>query len=233
MRKLILFVFTLMLLPLVVAATYSQNSVADIKHPVRVNDGLPSSAANCNISIYYPNGTTFIPFGNMTISDDNNYFNYTLNTSQTTIIGTYLYDVTCVDGSFNATDTFSFLINLGGVEPTEERTGAITRGVYFVFIIGLVLFLAFLFSRTKLPVKLTLLLLSGLSFLIALNLIFLDLQDAVVNPAVVGFFSSFTAISFYIYWGIGMAIGIIWIFALIMTWVDKRNRDTMRNFGYG
>lgn len=226
-----LFLLLFLIIPLVNALTFEQNQEANIRHAVRVNDGIPSTNANCNITISYPNGTLLVDVDSMSISSNSNYFNYTLNTTQTSIKGEYDYEITCVDGNLNATESFSYLVNYGGIEPTEARTDSITRSIYFIFGIGVLLFLGFLFINFKLPIKATFFLVSLLFFLIGINLIFLDLQDQVVNSRLEGFFSSFTAISFYIYLFVGFLIGSIWILSVMVTLISRKRVRRLEKFG--
>src|SRR3990167_1408415 len=114
-KFLIAILFFITLIPLVNSLAFTQNEEGEIVHAVRVGGGLPGSSTNCNISIFYSNGSDFIDFDAMTNSND--VFNYTLNNSQTTIIGKYNYAVSCTNGNLNDTKEYEFFINPGGVEP--------------------------------------------------------------------------------------------------------------------
>lgn len=108
-----------------------QNQSLDLTHSVRVGGGI--GAVNCNLTVWNPNNIVLVNFEQMTNSL--NYFNYTLNENQTGIRGTYNYDVTCFSpAGLNETQSFNFFINLSGIEPSESRTQALTRTIYFFFV---------------------------------------------------------------------------------------------------
>lgn len=219
----------LLLVPAVVAESYPQGSEIGLKVPVRV-DGYISTGVTCNITVLYPNSSILIDFKEM--SDKISYFNYTLNTSQTTIKGDYTYCVTChssTTGS-NQTECFDFAINLGGVDATQSRTDATSRAVYFMFGVAIILFIGLIFSKTT-PVKFTFGLGALMFFLIAVNLIFMSMQDEIVNPKVEGFFSSFTAISYIAYWFIGALIGIIWLLTSVVSLMNYMQIKKQRKYG--
>ncbi len=226
-KKVLLIMSLIFILLIVVGAAlvsslaFRQNSIGDIRHSVRVEDGIPPSTATCNMTLFYPNRTVFVDFQAMTNQVDD--FNYTLNESQTSVIGKYDYDITCFSGSLNKTDTFELFINPGGVEPSATKTDAISRAIYVIFTLGILLFISFLLTKENFVFKYTFFLLSLLFFLIAINFIFIGLQDDVVNPTVQDFFSSFTAISFILYWFFGFAIFTLWTVAIINTLIYKNN----------
>jgi len=219
-------------LPFVQGLAFEQNSEANLTHPIRVSGGLPPPSVLCNITIIDPNKNTLVDFLAMTRIDNGKYYNYTLNTNQTAIIGKYDYDITCLSSSINKTESFEFYINPGGIDPSETKTQALTRTIYFLAGVGLIFFVAFLFSREGNPTyKYTYLILSALFFLISTNFIFISLQDEVVNPKIQNFFSSFVAVSFYIFWFLGFILAALWIIAIINTLILKNNERQMRSLG--
>jgi len=92
------------------------------------------------------------------------------------------------------------LLNPAGIEPTSQRTDSTTRSIYFIFGIALLLFLAFFFTKQAVPVKWTVFIFAIIFFLIGINIIFVSLQDEIVNPKLETFFSGFTVISWYFYY---------------------------------
>ena len=65
---------------------YEQSNELDLKVPCFYNDTRCSDAAECNISILYPNSSFLVeeqPMTNLL----NGYHNYTLNESQTSFLG--------------------------------------------------------------------------------------------------------------------------------------------------
>lgn len=228
-QAVIIAIALLFLIPLVGAEVYPQNSEIDLKVPVRVN-GFVSSGVLCNVSVFYPNKSLLIDFKQMT--DKGNYFNYTLTSSQTTLKGDYSYCVTCQASSvgLNQTECFPFTINLGGVASSQERTDTTSRSIYFIFGIAIILFIGFFYSQ-KTPVKITFILMALLFMLIAINLIFLSLQDEIVNPRLESFFSFFTATSFIMYWFIGILLGVIWIITFIINIMSSMEVKKQKKYG--
>jgi hypothetical protein len=229
--------FTLLILitiflPLVSGLAFTPNSEADIKQTIRVEGGLPSSSVSCNISVQSPNNTILVDYKEMTRSPSGQYYNYTLTQTQTQTIGVYSYDITCLSATANKTDSFQFYVNPGAVVPSETKTNTITRTIYFMAAIGLIFFISFMFSREGNPTyKYTYLIISFIFFLISTNMIFIGLQDDVVNTSIQNFFSTFTAISFYILWFLGFILASLWIIAVINTIIYKNNEKKMRRLG--
>lgn len=216
----LLFIFASFLpffLPYTSGLTFAQGEPAEIRHPVRVNGALPSSAS-CNLSVFYNNGSVLVDFQPMT--DNGDYFNYTLAQSQTGIKGYYSYDLTCASQGLNQTESYDFLINYGGVQPDDQRSSTANLSVWLFMIIFLLSIIAFFFTQ-KVPIKLTYFFMALLFFLISLNLIFVNLQDSVVNPKFEGFYSGFTTVSYYVYWGIGVFLAFIWIVTTINYQLSK------------
>ncbi|HEX9804498.1 MAG TPA: hypothetical protein VGA67_02355 [Candidatus Dojkabacteria bacterium] len=208
--------------------SYPQGSVVEIKHPVRVDGGIPASAL-CNISVYNPHNTTLlVNFLGMTNSGD--YFNYTLNTSQTTTKGIYNYDITCESAGLNATNSFQFLINLGGTEPTEQRTSSQTRTIAIFFVLGILSFIAIFFVK-MFPIKITMFLIMIWFFLIGINLTYLSIQDELVNTSMEGFFSFFLVVAFYSNYFIFISIAIIWILTFFTTFLEKKRQKKEDRYG--
>lgn len=227
----LLLVMIFFFIPFVSSIAVEQNTNYDIKHPVRLDGGLPDNSVDCFITIFYPNRSVLIDYQNMSRSIGGNYYNYTLNENQTSTIGEYVYDITCLSDSVNKTQSFDLFINPGGVEPSETKTDSITRTIYFISAIGLLFFIAFIFSREKnATYRYTYLILSALSFLIAINFSFISLQNDVVDPTIQQFFSSFTAISYYAFWFLGFLLAVLWIFSVINTILLKNNERKMRKF---
>ena len=219
MKKLIFLLLFILCLTSVSAATYQSNTTIDLKHPIRVDGAI--IASSCNITVYSPNKTILIDFEEMT--DNGNYHNFSINNSLVTPKGEYTYDVTCISGNVNGTESFSFLVNPTGIEPTAQRTDTITRAVYFIFGIGILLFIGFLFVGSSTPVKWSFFIAAIIFFLIGINIIFISLQDEIVNPKLETFFESFTVISWYLYWFAAGLLIIIWAFTFLNTWLLKKN----------
>jgi len=189
-----------------------------------------SSSAICNISINYPNSTAVVGT-NLTSNLENGYFQFCLNKNQTNIKGEYFTRVECSDGGLNDTSTFIYEVNPTGIRPSDQKTNTILVSVGVLFLLGTLLFIAFLFSNQNPSVRLSFLVFSVILFLITINLSFVNIQDAVVNTRIEGFFDGFTSISWIIYWFLGAFLIIMWIFTFINTWLFKKNQQNISKFG--
>jgi hypothetical protein len=164
----------------------------------------------------------------MTYND--NYYNYTLLPNQTTQEGEHFVIITC-QGDTDGFSTFTYEINPTGIRPTEQRTETITRTIYFIFGIAIIFFLGYIFIAEKTTVKYTFFLLSFIFFLIAMNIVFVSMQDEVVNPRLENLFSFLVAASFYMYWFIGGLIFIMWFLAFFNSILMKRGTNIAKRMG--
>jgi len=206
------------------SSTYQQSTDIDIKHPVRIDGAIPSNTV-CNITIYYPNNSLMVDFQPMT--EQSSYFNYTLSSALTGTKGIYNYDILCTNGSLSSSESFEFLINLGGIEPSTSRTDASTRSILIFCGLAILSFIGFLFSK-KFPVKASLFLIMIWLVLSALSISFISIQDEVLNPSVENFMSFFLVASFYINWFIFAFIILIWgvtFFVNIFEFKKQKRRE--------
>ena len=92
-------IVTLLFLPIVLADTeiYPVNKEVDLKFTCTLNNAIPSPTTEFNISINYPNGTTFINNQPATTLG-NGAFNYTTTFTQT---GIYKVQMFCYDGTYS------------------------------------------------------------------------------------------------------------------------------------
>lgn len=229
MKKIYVLFLLLLIIPLVSASvsTVAKGSEYEIKRAVRINGGIPSNDTMCNITVLFANDTVLVDFKAMTYSEK--YFNYTLNGNQTAIKGDYKYDITCIQGNYNATERFNFIINKGGIAPSDSRTNATTRTIYLTFALGILFFIGFLWIKKGYTYKFTFLLMALLMFIVAINLIFVSLQDEVINPSIEIFFDKFTAYSFYMYLGIFILLAFLWILSMVSTlFASMENRKAKK-----
>ena len=224
-KKYILWVlFTLILFSVVninatTFGTFKPNQNVSI---VQLGNGFTS----CNItSVAYPNGTTFVQDVIMTKRGDE--YNYTLDSSDIVTDGIYVVRGIC--GSVVWAGDFE--VNPQGIVPSEQRTQSTTRAIYFLFGIGILLFIGFLFVSGSAPIKLTFLVFSVIFMVAALNIISITLTDEVVNPALESFFDGITAISFIFYWFAAGLLIIMWFFTMLNTWIFKKNMENINRFG--
>jgi len=209
------------------ASTYQQSTDIDIKHPVRIDGAIPTNTV-CNITIYYPNNTLMVDFQPMT--NNGSFYNYTIDSTFTGTKGIYNYDILCSNGELNSTQSYDFLINLGGVEPSTSRTDTTTRNIIIFFGLAIFCFIGFIFTK-KFPVKASLFLIMIWFILMGLSISFISLQDEVVNPTIESFFSSFLAISFIANWFIFSFIMIIWTITFFVSIFDFNKQKKREKYG--
>ncbi len=227
-------ILLIIIIPAVSSLAFKQGVENQLKHAVRLSGGIPPPSVTCNLTVSYPNNTVMIDFKEMERASQGQYYNYTLNENHTSTIGTYNYDITCLSGNLNKTESFQFYVNPGGIEPSQTKTDTVGRTIYIMAALGLIFFVAFLFSREGNPTyKYTYLIISFMFFLVTTNFLFISLQDDVVNPTIQQFFSSFTAISFYILLFLGFILATLWIIATFNTIILKNNEKEIRRFGDG
>ena len=214
------FLTLISLIVIVQGLAFPQNSYADINHPVRVNGGIPTGTINCNISVYFPNNTILINYREMT--NQGNFFNYTLNPNQTSQKGDYKYCISCSSEGLNQSSCYDYTINLGGINPSQIRTDSSSRTIYIFF--GLAFFcLVGFFIIKKLPVKISLFLIMFWFILMGINSAYILMQDEVLNSNVESFFSFFLTISIYINYFIFTSIIIVWMVTFFVTIKDSIN----------
>lgn len=212
------------------ALTIQQGAVTDIKHPVRVN-GAIATGVTCNITIVYPNNSLLVNFKQMT--DQTSFFNYTLNENQTSLKGQYNYCITCASTSgLNNTECFDMLINLGGVEPSQQRTDVTKLMIYIFLAMSGLFFIVFLYSQ-QLVIKWSMFLFAAIFLLAALNFLFISVQDEILNPVVEVFLSGLTSASYYVYLFLGVLLGFLWLISLIMTILSRKEIKKEKKYGLG
>lgn len=184
---------------------------------------LPQTCDNCtyvNISnVIYPNSS--IALGQVEMTKVGTYYNYSF--CRTNVSGIYIVNTFGDDDGFTTSNSYDFIINPQGIESTQQRTDTLSRAVYFMFGIGILLFIGFLFYNTSPPIRWTLFIFAITFFLIGLNLIGITLADEVINPQLESFFDGFTAISFIFYWFAAGLLIILWLFTALNTWIYKKN----------
>lgn len=233
-KLIFLLALAILVLPMVSAQsqdilfTFEAGTEIDLKLPCFDNGTFCSSATQCNASVTYPNQSILI--NNIAMTNQVSFHNATLNTTQTTTNGEYFFWATCTDVAISGEETFFFEINPTGIRASDQRTGTIILAVVFMFILGTLLFVAYMFHESD-PARWSFFIIGVTFFLIAINIIFVSLQDVVVNSQLEGFFDFFVAISFYFYWFAAGLIFIIWFLTFLHTWFYKQNLRTAAKFG--
>lgn len=149
-NKIVLLVTLILLLGVtsVTAVTYKQDTNINLVHTVRLQDA-PTSTANCNITVFDPDNFIQVGFQAMSYDSTSDTYNYTLNKTQTSQFGAYSYDITCLDGGLNKTETFNFFVNPAG------RDLATSESILFIFvlIVSLTVFGLFLWASIRIPFR--------------------------------------------------------------------------------
>jgi len=165
-NKLILLLIITLIIPLIVAQTYPQSQELDLKIPFEVNGSDASATATCNISIDYPDGTSLKE--NVSMNNKNNGdFNYTLNATETSIIGEYNWRMFCCDGASCATGYGNYEITPSGSDAINSGEGlTLALSIFFVLVIASLFFIAS-FKVISFPSKLIFMGLALIFFVIA------------------------------------------------------------------
>jgi len=231
LSTLLVIVCTIALASTTVSATktYEQGEAIVVSEPC-YNDGYYcSDTAECNITFLKPNDNIIL--ANQQMTNQNSYHNYTLNETFANNTGSgFSYCITCVDSGKNASKCFDYDITASGTPLSQTRTDAVSRSIYFIFGLALVLIIGSFFVKST-PIKLTLLIFGFMIILVSINLVFVGLQDEVVNPRLEGFFDFFTSASWYLYWFAGGLLGIIWFITVIQTATTRKKEKNLRRFG--
>ena len=136
-KKLIIILMLMCLLPLVVAETeiYKRNELIDLKFTCTLNNAIPSALTEYNITISYPNGTTFL--NNVaTTARGNGAFNYTTNFTE---LGTYKVLMFCYDGTYSYSGTGDYEITNNGNDAPEGIV-IVLFSIIFLIIVGFLLY---------------------------------------------------------------------------------------------
>lgn len=132
----ILLVFTLAYMSIVGAETtspsfvegvpvYKQSSMIDVREACEVagtSTYCPSTTL-CNITIFSPNATLAPIVNNEPMTRNAAFYNYTLNTTQTSVPGMYPYNIACTDATLgvNGIDSFQFEVTPSGTRPSTAQ----------------------------------------------------------------------------------------------------------------
>lgn len=221
----------LIALPLVIGETaffVERGEPHTLRFSCENSGGLCTATANCNISIFSNQNSSVIINNSGATNLFNGFFSLDLDGNNTHGNGEYTTRVSCIDGGLNDTSTFTYEVNPQGIRPSQEKSDTIIFSIFFFVVLGLLFLVAFIFVQMKFPIKLTFLIISLVFFLISINLISVNLEDAVINPALTAFFFAMTTFSWIVYRGAAIALITIWIVTFFATNLDRKHRAKIR-----
>ncbi len=126
---------------------FKEGKMVDLIFICTNNNSLCSSTASCNVSINYQNRTLLI--NNQIATNQNTHFNYTLNSTQTTPSGDYLFTSFCIDGDYKGHDTFPYKITPSGREAPSIGESITYIATIVVMLLFAVIFFAISFIFKK------------------------------------------------------------------------------------
>jgi len=201
-------------------------------HKQDTNITLLQTCDNCT----YVNITTIV-LGNKTIVDFNELmtkedtvYDWELHFNYTSSLGTYVINGIGDDDGVETIWTYTIEVTPSGSETTTGNAIITFLAVFFFFILGVLALLGGK-KQSKKPIKWTFMLFGFIFFLAGLNLISVILPDSLVNANVAGFFDSFTAISFIMFWFTGALIIIMWILTFFQTVFYKKTARDLAKYG--
>jgi len=139
MNKIIitLMILLVLALPLVMAETetYKINQATDLKFTCTLNNAIPSGSTTYNITLSYPNSSTFL--NNVaTTSKGNGAFNYTTTFTE---LGLYKVQMFCTDGTYSYSNEGYYDITGNGKEQPEGSV-IVLFSLIFLVIVGFLLY---------------------------------------------------------------------------------------------
>lgn len=113
--------------------TYNQNTDVDLKISCfDENNTVCDASTECFITIFYPDSTTLI--NNQSMTKQTTFYNYSLNTSQTSLLGTYSTVAYC-SGTTKGYSVFQYEIIDPNLASVDTGSGIFYIGLLFLLII--------------------------------------------------------------------------------------------------
>lgn len=226
MKKIFLIFLIFLLIPVVSAATkdiFLKNENIDLIVPCINNGTACSSAANCTITIEYPNSTILVQDYNMT--NNNQFFNYTINSTASSKTGQYTAIMYCNDLGFTGYSLFNFDI-------TTRKFNAETEGTRLIaLIIAISLIIAYFIGITIITAKLSKFDLSKTSFWTSVISGFFALVELIFLLAIIYFnesgadLTNLLKLNFYSIALVGIGVGVTTTIIIIMGIFSLNKKD--------
>lgn len=192
---------------------------------------LPLDNASINCTYYLANNSgKVIFFGDVEYASEG-YWSLNLLGTNFSYSGIYNYGINCNSTSFGGVATGYYEVSPTGIEPTESRTQTMTRSIYFLFIISIILFIGFLFVKTSPPVKWTFFLVSLMFFLQSITILYTGMIDEVINPIIEGYFSFLATASFILFWFAFGILAVMWFLTALQTLLFRKTQRNLQKFG--
>ena len=135
-RIILLALICLVFISFASAETFKQEQSIDFKKTcTNSSDSICSTVATCNITMRIPRNNSYIVNNQEMQNNDNGLFNYTLNSNQVSVLGTYTWDMFCCDGSCGEAHG-NFQVTKTGVELSQDKA---------IVYLGMLALLVFLF----------------------------------------------------------------------------------------
>jgi len=199
----------LLVLPLIFAQTYEQNTNIDLKIPFEVNGSFADATAVCNISIDYPNATNIFENKSMT-NIGSGRFNITLIAEQTNQLGGYDWVAFCCEGSDCAAGYGSFEVTPSGSDAISSGEGiSLSLAIFSILIIAIVFFVTS-FKVKFVPIKIFFMGFAIVFFMVALIFTMITFSE------ILGGYEKLVGGYVIFYWLVLFMIVIITIFMLLV-----------------
>lgn len=166
-KILIVMLLGIFLVVSVSALTYKQSTNFDI-NIVCINAGFCSASADCNVSVFDPKGIVLLDGIQATQSASLAFFNISLDSNQSSVLGEYQVGGFCKDGSVTQLVDFTFQVTpTGGDLDTGQSLIVLGLTILLLFLSGAFLFFGIKVETTS--VKVFLIALGVLFFLLTLG----------------------------------------------------------------
>jgi hypothetical protein len=119
------------------------NQDVGLRFTCTLNDAIPSAGTLYNITISYPNGSTYLN-NVQTTAQGNGAFNYTTNFSE---IGLYKVQSFCYDGTYSYSSEDYYEVTNTGNKLDTPKTIVIFIGLGIMALIGILLFIFGLYTK--------------------------------------------------------------------------------------
>lgn len=224
------FSWTFLLLAVCFLMFFSLNSVSGVEFTFQKGQNVSliqiANATQCNITsiIYSPNSTTLL--SDLVMTKRGVEFNYTFLQNYTQSVGRYIVSGECD----HIVWAYDFDINIDGVYSTQEKTDTTNTGVYFLFGIGALLFIGFLFIEKPI-FKWSFFLVSILFIVIGINVVAISIYNDLGDTPMGNIFDQIGAGCYYMYYLIGGLFLFIWVLTTIASIADRKRMKQAEDAG--